>query len=151
MERDKAIIEFMELTNYTFDFPVYVKVFDSITNVARLAPGEFAMVFTSGIQPFISEKLSGPTEKSILNYGPRVHHMAFQTKNIESTFNAMRKDNLKFLIDLVGSAEEDLKQTFTEPSEYTLIMNEYIHRYHGFAGFFTKDNVTLLTGSTAKQ
>ncbi len=85
-ERDRAIIEFMELTNYTFDFAVYVKIFNSITNVARLAPDEFAMVFTS-----------------------------------------------------------------TEPSEYTLIVNEYIHRYHGFTGFFTRDNVTLLTGSTAKQ
>ncbi|MCK4806761.1 MAG: hypothetical protein KAT09_03900 [Candidatus Aegiribacteria sp.] len=63
----------------------------------------------------------------------------------------MRKDDLEFLIDLVGSTEEGLKQTITEPSEYTLILNEYIHRYLGFTGFFTKENVTLLTGSTAKQ
>ena len=29
--------------------------------------------------------------------------------------------------------------------------NEYIHRYSDFDGFFTKSNVTLLTGATDKQ
>ena len=36
-DRDAAIIEFMELTNYHFDFAIYVKLFNSITNVARLS------------------------------------------------------------------------------------------------------------------
>ncbi|MBU8922597.1 MAG: hypothetical protein KOO63_12335 [Bacteroidales bacterium] len=150
-DRDQAIVEFMELTDYTFAFAIYVKVFNSITNVARLAPGEYAMVFTSGIKPFINEETSGPTEKFIRNYGTRVHHMAFRTEMIEKTFEEFKKDGQEFLLDLVGSEEEGLKQTFTESSEHTLLVNEYIHRYGDFTGFFTKSNVTELTGSTDKQ
>jgi len=150
-DRDRAIIEFMELTSYDFDFSVYVKVFNSITNVARLAPEEYAMVFTSGITPFRSMEESGPTEKFIENYGPRVHHMAFRTDDIETTFETLVDDRQRFLIELVGSEEEGLKQTFTEPSSHTMLVNEYIHRYHGFDGFFTRSNVTLLTGATDRQ
>jgi hypothetical protein len=150
-DRDAAIIEFMQLTDYSFDFAIYVKLFNSITNVARLSKEDFAMVFTSGISPYISEQDSGPTEKFIHNYGARVHHMAFQTENIEETFSALKEDGMDFLIDLVGSPEEGLKQTFTVQSEHTLLVNEYIHRFGDFDGFFTKSNVTLLTGATDKQ
>jgi len=149
--RDAAIIEFMELTNYNFDFAIYVKVFNSITNVARLSQSDFAMVFTSGISPYISDAESGPTEKFIHNYGTRVHHMAFHTEEIEDTFAALKEDGMDFLIELVGSPREGLKQTFTVASENTLLVNEYIHRYGDFDGFFTRSNVTLLTGATSKQ
>lgn len=151
VNRDKAIIEFMSLTNYNFDFAIYVKVFNSITNVARLTSTDFAMVFTSGISPFIDSNTSGPTEKFIHNYGPRVHHVAYKTEKIEDTFSELKKDGMKFLIDLVGSKKQGLKQTFTVGSENTLLVNEYIHRYGDFDGFFTKDNVTLLTAATEKQ
>ena len=149
--RDQAIIEFMELTNYTFDFAIYVKMFNSITNVARLSDKDFAMVFTSGVTPFISLQESGPTEKFIYNYGPRTHHLSFQTDHIEDTFSLLKQRGTGFLIDLVGSPEEGLKQTFTVPSKNTLLVNEYIHRYGDFDGFFTRSNVTLLTESTEKQ
>ena len=151
VDRDAAIIEFMELTNYNFDFAIYVRLFNSITNVARLSAEDFAMVFTSGISPYVSDAASGPTEKFIHNYGPRVHHMAFQTENIEQTFFDLKRDGMEFLIELVGSPDEGLKQTFTVQSEHTLLINEYIHRYGDFDGFFTKSNVTLLTGATDKQ
>jgi len=139
------------LTNYNFDFAIYVKVFNSITNVARLSQSDFAMVFTSGISPYISDAESGPTEKFIHNYGTRVHHMAFHTEEIEDTFAALKEDGMDFLIELVGSPREGLKQTFTVASENTLLVNEYIHRYGDFDGFFTRSNVTLLTGATSKQ
>jgi 4-hydroxyphenylpyruvate dioxygenase-like putative hemolysin len=151
VDRDAAIIEFMELTNYHFDFAIYVKIFNSITNVARLSAQDFAMVFTSGISPYISDRESGPTEKYIHNYGPRVHHMAFQTENIDETFAALKREGMEFLIELVGSPDEGLKQTFTVESEHTLLVNEYIHRYGDFDGFFTRSNVTMLTGATDKQ
>lgn len=150
-DRNQGIIEFMKLTNYNFDFAIYVKPFNSITSVARLTPADFAMVFTSGISPYVSDEISGPTEKFIHNYGSRVHHMAFQTEEIENTYNALVKDDMKFLIELVGSPEEGLKQTFSEPSGNTLLVNEYIHRYGDFDGFFSKSNVTLLTAATGKQ
>ena len=94
---------------------------------------------------------SGPTEKFIHNYGPRVHHMAFHTEDIQDTFKALKDNGMEFLIDLVGNEEEGLRQTFSKPSENTLLVNEYIHRYGDFDGFFTASNVTLLTGATDKQ
>ncbi len=150
-DRDAAIIEFMHLTDYTFQFAVYVKHLNSITNVARLLPDDFAMVFTSGISPFSDDHPSGPTEGFIKNYGTRVHHMAFATERIENTFDALKADGMGFLLELVGSPDEGLKQTFSEASPDTLLVNEYIHRYGDFDGFFSKSNVGLLTAATAKQ
>ncbi len=150
-DRDAAIIEFMDLTNYNFDFAIYVKVFNSITNVARISSKDFAMVFTSGISGYIDDVKSGPTEKFVHNYGPRVHHIAFWTESIEQTFSYLKNSGMGFLLDLVGTPEEGLKQVFSSPSENTLIVNEYIHRYGDFDGFFTRSNVTLLTEATDKQ
>ncbi len=150
-DRDLAILEFMKLTNYNFDFAIYVKSLNSITSVARLSPRDFAMVFTSGISLYVSDEISGPTEKFIHNYGTRVHHIAFQTEAIENTYNSLVRDEMMFLIELVGSPEDGLKQTFTEASGNTLLVNEYIHRYGDFDGFFSKSNVTLLTEATGKQ
>ena len=150
-DRDAAVIEFMNLTNYNFDFAIYVKVFNSITNVARFSSKDFAMVFTSGISPYIDDEKSGPTEKFVHNYGPRVHHMAFRTEEIEESVSVLKNSGMSFLLDLVGSPGEGLKQIFSCPSENTLLVNEYIHRYGDFDGFFTRSNVTLLTGATAKQ
>ncbi len=150
-ERDAAILEFMSYTSYDFQFAIYVDSLNSITNVARLTRGDYAQVFTSGIAPFKSLETSGPTEKFIHNYGTRVHHMAFHTENIEATFAALKADGLDFLIELVGSPEEGLKQTFSQPSPATLMVNEYIHRYGDFDGFFTKSNVTALTQATDQQ
>lgn len=150
-ERDAAILEFMSLTNYKFDFAIYVQSLNSITSATRLSSQDFALVFTSGIAPYVSDEISGPTEKFIQNYGTRVHHIAFQTEQIDETYQALKRDGMKFLIELVGSPKEGLKQTFTEGSKNTLLVTEYIHRYDGFDGFFTKSNVTLLTAATGKQ
>jgi hypothetical protein len=150
-DRDSAILEFMRLTNYNFDFAIYVKSLNSITSVARLSHSDFAMVFTSGITHYISMEVSGPTEKFIQNYRPRVHHIAFQTEEIEETTKALEKDGMKYLLDMVGSPEEGLKQIFSMPSKNTLLVTEYIHRYGDFDGFFTKSNVASLTAATDKQ
>ena len=149
--RDPAIVEFMGLTNYDFAFAVYVDSLNSITNVARLEGSPFAMVFTSGIHAYISDEESGPTERFIHNYGPRVHHMAFRTDDIEATFAALHDDGLQYLSDLEGSSEEGLKQAFSQPSPNSMLVSEYIHRYPGFDGFFTQHNVALLTEATARQ
>jgi len=149
--RDEAIIEFMELTNYNFSLAIYVKGFNSITSVARLSENDFAMVFTSGILPDIGQEDAGPTEQFIRNYGTRVHHLAFRTEEIDSTYRALVNDGMGFLLELVGSPEEGLQQTFSLGSPSTLLVNEYIQRYGGFDGFFTSGNVTLLTESTGRQ
>jgi len=149
-DRDDAIIEFLELTDYEFSMAVYVDNLNSITNVARLSGEAYAMVITSGLGEAAAGQ-EGPTEKFIQNYGRRIHHLAFRTENIEATFAGLKAQGMEFLLELVGSPEEGLKQTFSRPSAQTLLVNEYIHRYAGFDGFFTKSNVTLLTEATAKQ
>jgi len=143
--RDKAMLEFMALTNYNFDLAVYVEELNSITNVTRLTETDFALVFTSGIKPFKDEERSGPTEKFVHLYGPRAHHMAFHTEDIERTCEALALDGMEYLVELVGSENEGLKQTFTVPSKNTFLVNEYIYRYGDFSGFFTRSNVKELT------
>ena len=150
-DRDAAIIEFMELTGYDFQFAIYVKTFNSITNVARLSGASFAMVFTSGIVPDKGQEDVGPTQQFIRDYGTRVHHMALKTEDIEKTWNWLSEKGQEYLIDLVGSPEEGLKQTFTVPSPNTFLVTELIHRYGSFDGFFTRSNVTDLTEATGKQ
>ncbi len=151
LERNDAILEFMSLTSYRFDFAVFVRSLNSITSVARLEHEGYAQVFTSGIESFRDARTSGPTELFIRNYGTRVHHMAFRTEDIAETFAALRKDGMEFLVDLVGSPDEGLHQTFSMPSPHTLLVNEYIHRYKGFDGFFTRSNVEMLTKATVLQ
>jgi 4-hydroxyphenylpyruvate dioxygenase-like putative hemolysin len=109
------------------------------------------MVFTSGIVPDTGGEAPGPTEKFIRNYGTRVHHIAFRTEEIENVVAALKGDSLSFLLDLVGSQEEGLRQIFTGPSPNTMLVTEYIQRYGGFDGFFTKSNVEKLTQATEKQ
>jgi len=150
-DRNAAILEFIALTNYHYDFAVHVKSLNSVTSVARRNPDDFAMVFTSGITQFTNDDESGPTEKFIRNYGTRVHHMAFRTQDIETTVENLKQEGMAFLLDLVGSEEEGLKQIFSVPSHHTLIVNEYIHRYGDFDGFFTRSNVERLTKATERQ
>ncbi len=149
-DRDDAIVEFLGLTDYEFSMAVYVDNLNSITNVARLAGEPYAMVITSGLGE-AAEGQEGPTEMFIRNYGRRIHHLAFRTERIEETFAGLKEQGMQFLLELIGSPEEGLKQTFSKPSAQTLLVNEYILRYPGFDGFFTKGNVTLLTEATSRQ
>lgn len=149
--RDAAITEFLALTNYHFDFAVYVESLNSITNVARLSALDYAQVFTSGIMPADGRTDAGPTEGFIRNYGLRPHHMAFGAGGIEDVVAGLAADGMQFLSPLVGSREEGLKQIFSCMSPRTLLVNEYIERYDGFDGFFTKSNVTRLTKATENQ
>ena len=150
-DRDAAILELMELTNYDFDEAYYVEELNSITNVTRRAKQDVAIVVTSGISPYVDDSISGPTEKFVHGYGPRAHHLAFWTEGIEDTFAALKADGQEFLIELVGSPREGLKQTFTQPSPHTLLVHEYIYRYGDFNGFFTRSNITALTRATEEQ
>ena len=130
---------------------IIVDFLNSITNVSRWANKDFAMVFTSGVTEYIDDQQSGPTEKFTHNFGPRVHHLAFHTENIEAAFEALKQDDMDFLVELVGSEEEGLRQTFSVAMGGTMIVNEYIYRYGEFDGFFTKSNVAILTEATSKQ
>jgi hypothetical protein len=150
-DRDPAILEFMRLTAYDFTMAIYVEELNSITNVARRAGAEFAMVFTSGVSPYLNDIESGPTEKFVHNYGPRVHHLAFRTEEIVETVATLEKNGMRFMSPLAGSPDEGLRQVFSEMSPSTLLVTEYIQRYGGFDGFFTRSNVAILTEATGRQ
>jgi 4-hydroxyphenylpyruvate dioxygenase-like putative hemolysin len=150
-DRDQAILEFLSLTGYHYQFAIPVESQNSLTSVTRRDREDFAMVFTSGIRPFRDEETSGPTETFIHRYGPRVHHLAFHTGEIRDTIAALGQDGVAFLDDLVGSEEEGIHQIFTRPSPHTMLVTEYIHRYGEFDGFFTESNVIRLTAATARQ
>jgi len=77
--------------------------------------------------------------------------MVFLTENIEETVAALKKEGMAFLLELVGSEDEGLMQIFSEPSPHTLLVNECIHRFGNFDGFFTRSNVEKLTEATARQ
>ena len=58
---------------------------------------------------------------------------------------------MDFLVGLMGSPDEGLKQKVSVPSENTLLVNEYLYLYEDFDGFFTQSNVILLIKATEKQ
>lgn len=99
----------------------------------------------------ILDQVQDQRRHSCIITGPGGHHLAFQTVDIEETYQALMDNGQEFPIDLVGSPGEGLKQTLTEPLPSTLLVNEYIHRYGDFDGFFTKSNVTPLTEATGRQ
>jgi hypothetical protein len=58
---------------------------------------------------------------------------------------AIAKNGKGFLLDVIGSKEQGLKQIFSNASEHSSLIIEYVQRYGNFDGFFTKENVAKLT------
>ncbi|BCM24101.1 hypothetical protein [Methyloradius palustris] len=165
--REVAILEYLSLTSYHF-WGAY-NIFDqnSSTNVTKSVHGipeskSPAKVFTANNTPyFVShiEKLPSPTETFVRNYGPRLHHMAIAVKdgesggleNIEFVVNAISEQGQGFLLDVIGSKEEGLKQIFSNASEHSSLIIEYVQRFGDFDGFFTQDNVAKLTEAAGHE
>ncbi|MDX1914408.1 MAG: hypothetical protein SFU55_02390 [Methylophilus sp.] len=159
--REVAILEYLSLTSYYFWGAYNIKDQNSSTNVTKSVHGYAesrspAKVFTANNTPYFVnhlEKLPSPTETFVRNYGPRLHHMAISVKdgerdgleNIEFVVNAIAENGQEFLLDVIGSKEEGLKQIFSNASEHSSLIIEYVQRFGAFDGFFTKDNVAKLT------
>ena len=87
------------------------------------------------------------------NYGPRLHHMAIAVKDgerdgkehIDLVVDAITKNGNGFLLNVIGSKAEGLKQIFSNASEHSSLIIEYVQRYGSFDGFFTQQNVAKLT------
>jgi len=159
--REVAILEYLSWTSYYF-WGAY-NIFDqnSSTNVTKSVHGlpeskSPAKVFTANNTPYFVnhlEKLPSPTETFVRNYGPRLHHMAIAVKdgeygsmeNIEYVVKSIAEQGKGFLLDVIGSKEEGLKQIFSNASEHSSLIIEYVQRFGDFDGFFTKDNVARLT------
>ena len=163
-EREDAILEFLSMSNYYFWGAYNIAEQNSSTNVNRhpnVDDDKFspAKVFTANnIPSFVNsfENLPMPTEDFVRNYGRRMHHIAYEVKdgdhlagekNIDFVVDTLKSYGLPFLANVVGECTDkpNLKQIFSQQSQYSLLITEYVERCHGFDGFFTKENVAALT------
>ncbi len=159
--REVAILEYLSLTSYYYWGSYDIKDQNSSTNVTKsahyknesLSP---AKVFTANNTPYFVnhlEKLPSPTETFVRNYGPRLHHIAVAVKdgdregleNIDHVVRSIGEQGKDFLLDVIGSKEEGLKQIFSSASEHSSLIIEYVQRFGDFDGFFARDNVAELT------
>ncbi len=159
--REVAILEWLSLSSYYYWGSYDIRDQNSSTNVTKsvhynaesISP---AKVFTANNTPYFVnhlDQLPNPTETFVRNYGPRLHHIALAVadgethgrENIEHVVKEIAAQGRGFLLDVIGSKEEGLKQIFSSASEHSSLIIEYVQRYGGFQGFFTKDNVAKLT------
>lgn len=159
--REVAILEWLSLSSYYYWGSYDIKDQNSSTNVTKNVniPEEIrspAKVFTANNTPYFVnflEKLPSPTETFVRNYGPRLHHVAVAVRdgerhgmeNIEYVVEQIRQEGQDFLLDVIGSKAEGLKQIFSNASEHSSLIIEYVQRFGEFKGFFTKHNVAELT------
>jgi hypothetical protein len=159
--RETAILEWLSLSSYYYWGSYDIKNQNSSTNVTKSIhfPDKInspAKVFTANNTPYFVnhlEKLPSPTETFVRNYGPRLHHIAIgvidgqhdQMENIDYVVDTISKQGKKFLLNVIGSREEGIKQIFSGASEHSSLIIEYVQRFGDFDGFFTKDNVAELT------
>lgn len=159
--REVAILEYLTLSSYYYWGSYDIANQNSSTNVTKsihyaeesISP---AKVFTAANHPYFVNHLVGvpsPTENFVRNYGPRLHHVALAVAdgevngqaNIDYVVEAIKANGKDFLLDVIGSREEGLKQIFSSASEHSSLIVEYVQRFGDFDGFFTKQNVAALT------
>ena len=159
--REAAILEYLTLSSYYYWGSYDIANQNSSTNVTKSVhhANELecpAKVFTAANHPYFVNHLlhlPSPTEQFVRNFGPRLHHLAVAVAdgevegkpNIDYVVDALRDCGQDFLLDVIGSKEEGLKQIFSSASEYSSLIIEYVQRFGDFQGFFTKDNVAELT------
>lgn len=161
--REVAILEYLTLSSYYYWGSYDIPDQNSSTNVTKSVHYEDvlrspAKVFTAANHPYFCNHLIGkpsPTEFFARNFGPRLHHIAVAIRdgrtadqlNIDYVVNSLRESGQKFLLEVIGSEREGLKQIFSSASEHSSLIIEYVQRFHGFQGFFAKENVADLTAA----
>ncbi len=159
--REVALLEWLSLSSYYYWGSYDIKDQNSSTNVTKSTHYSNEMftpakVFTANNTPYFVnhlEKLPSPTETFVRNYGPRLHHMALavcdgdrhEMENIDFVVKQIASQGRDFLLDVIGSKDDGLKQIFSSASEHSSLIIEYVQRFGDFSGFFTKHNVAELT------
>lgn len=159
--REVAILEWLSQSSYYYWGSYDIKNQSSSTNVTKSVHfaeelRSPAKVFTANNTPYFVNHLEGlpsPTETFVRNYGPRLHHIALAVadgdregmENIEYVVEQIRRQGGEFLLDVIGSKDQGLKQIFSSASEHSSLIVEYVQRFGDFQGFFAKDNVAELT------
>ena len=165
--REVAILEYLTLSSYYYWGSYDIADQNSSTNVTKSIhyPDESfspAKVFTAANNPYFVNHLVGlpsATEAFVRNYGPRLHHVALSVAdgetngaaNIDYVVEAIKAKGKDFLLDVIGSKEEGLKQIFSSASEHSSLIIEYVQRFGDFDGFFTKKNVAGLTAAAGVE
>lgn len=165
--REVAILEWLSLSSYHYWGSYNIHGQNSSTNVTKSVhhTNELkspAKVFTANNTPYFANhlvKLPSPTETFVRNYGPRLHHIAMAVmdgerngkENIDWVVEQISAQGKDFLLDVIGSKEEGLKQIFSSASEHSSLIIEYVQRFGDFDGFFTKDNVAELTHAAGAE
>jgi hypothetical protein len=159
--REVAILEYLSLSSYYYWGSYDIKDQNSSTNVTKSVHFDEearspAKVFTANNTPYFVnhlDQLPSPTESFVRNYGPRLHHVAFAVRDgeragmehIDYVVKSIQEQGKDFLLDVIGSKDEGLKQIFSSASQYSSLIIEYVQRYGGFQGFFARENVAELT------
>jgi hypothetical protein len=159
--REVALLEWLSLSSYYYWGSYDIKDQNSSTNVTKSTHYSNEMfspakVFTANNTPYFVnhlEKLPSPTETFVRNYGPRLHHMALavcdgdrhKMENIDYVVKQISSQGRDFLLDVIGSKDDGLKQIFSSASEHSSLIIEYVQRFGDFSGFFTRHNVAELT------
>lgn len=165
--REAALLEYLALSSYYYWGSYDIADQNSSTNVCKsvravaesVSP---AKVFTANNQPYCVNHLDGlpsPTETFVRNYGARLHHIALSVKdgerggkeNIEFLVEAIASQGKGFLLEVVGSRDDGLKQIFSTASTFSALIIEYVQRFGDFQGFFTRDNVARLTAAAGAE
>ncbi|MBN2722834.1 MAG: hypothetical protein JXR95_02055 [Deltaproteobacteria bacterium] len=173
-DREEAILEFLTMTNYYYWGAYNIEDQNSSTNVTR-HPGALpdasmelnspAKVFTANNTPaFLNSflKLPMPTETFVLRYGRRLHHLAFEIKDIryseslqaiDYVVSRLKDNSIEFLARVFGGCEDgpDLRQIFSRTCGFDNVITEYVQRCKNFQGFFTKENVGDLTAAAGLE
>ncbi len=165
--REVAILEWLSLSSYYYWGSYNIKDQNSSTNVTKSThySSELkspAKVFTANNTPYFVnhlDRLPSPTETFVRNYGPRLHHIAMAVRdgetngmdNIGMVVSQIASQGKDFLLDVIGSKEEGLKQIFSSASEHSSLIIEYVQRFGDFDGFFAKDNVAELTHAASVE
>jgi hypothetical protein len=159
--REVAILEWLSLSSYYYWGSYDILDQNSSTNVTKSVHHSSeahspAKVFTANNTPYFVNHLEGlpsPTETFVRNYGPRLHHIALSVRdgetggreNIEHVVSQIAAQGRSFLLDVIGSRDQGLKQIFSSASQHSSLIIEYVQRFGDFQGFFTRENVAELT------
>ena len=159
--REVAILEWLSLSSFYYWGSYNISDQNSSTNITKSVHQSSeihspAKVFTASNTPYFVNHLDGlpsPTETFARNYGPRLHHIAMAVRdgetdgreNIEHVVSQIAAQGRDFLLDVIGSRDQGLKQIFSSASEHSSLIIEYVQRFGDFQGFFTKENVADLT------
>ena len=76
---------------------------------------------------------------------------SLRVENIDFVVNAIAEQGKGFLLDVIGSKDQGLKQIFSNASEHSSLIIEYVQRFGSFDGFFTQENVAALTEAAGAE